>query len=404
MRLKVWLTQPNGTTLSVGEIVAGDPEANGAIPGQFRYDQDYLNHSHAFALDPFHLPLVKTVIDADRPQAGVHGVFEDSLPDDWGRRIMVRRFKLARTEQRVPQFLQLLGGDGLGALSYCDNPPDKRQNETGVENLERLTDLAVRFEKDNSLQDDALTLLFEAGSSPGGARPKALLGKNETQYIVKFPSFRDQFDVVGLEAATMALARTAGIDTAPCEIFTCGQKRVLLVERFDITPEGGRKHLASMQTLTGAEGFYHLGYSDLVQVIRKISFRPAEDLNMLFRQMLFNVMIGNTDDHLKNFCMYHDQEGWRLSPAFDLLPNVGNNREHQLHIGSEYFPPGCDIFLREAKHFGIKQQQKAMDVIKEVYEAVSYWHEVFGGHRVPGHDCDVLGKDIDRRLERFKSF
>jgi serine/threonine-protein kinase HipA len=118
-----------------------------------------------------------------------------------------------------------------------------------------------------------------------------------------------------------------------------------------------------MQTLMKAEGYYTAGYRDLADIIRRVSTNPGDDLLKLFKQLLFNVMIGNTDDHLKNFCMMFDGDGWKLSPAFDLLPNIGLNREHVLLIGYHNIVANKEVLIQEAKNFGIKQQAKADAII-----------------------------------------
>ena len=109
IRLDAWLILPSGESVKAGTLVVADPDnVRGALPGQFRYTPEYLENPKAFPLDPLHLPLSVDIFDADRPRAGVHGVFEDSLPDDWGRRLLVRRYKLGRKDQRIPQLLRLL--------------------------------------------------------------------------------------------------------------------------------------------------------------------------------------------------------------------------------------------------------------------------------------------------------
>ncbi|MBU1171622.1 MAG: HipA domain-containing protein [Proteobacteria bacterium] len=115
--------------------------------------------------------------------------------------------------------------------------------------------------------------------------------------------------------------------------------------------------------------------------------------------MVFNIMIGNTDDHLKNFIMLHDYNGWRLSPAFDMVPNIGFNQEHVLRIGIQTRPPNTETLLTEIKHFGIKRRQHAMGIIEEVHVAVSKWPEIFSNYNVPEKDAERLGKDIGQRLK-----
>ena len=168
------------------------------------------------------------------------------------------------------------------------------------QHLKELQRLAGKFEEDATSVDEDLALLFQAGSSPGGARPKALNKESDRSFLAKFSSIRDQFDVVALEAATMALARRAGVNAAPTKLVPCGTKKVLSVERFDIDNAGmGRHHLISKQTLLKAEGYYNAGYRDIADIIRRVWTNPGQDLVRLFKQLLFNVMIGNTDDHLK---------------------------------------------------------------------------------------------------------
>ncbi|MEW6520598.1 MAG: type II toxin-antitoxin system HipA family toxin [Thermodesulfobacteriota bacterium] len=403
IKLNVWLTLPTGEIIKTGELAVKDPDARGALAGQFRYSREYLEDPRAFPLDPLHLPLVAGSGDADRPQAGVHGVFEDSLPDDWGRKLMARRYRLGRAEQRVPHLLRLLGGQGMGALLYAErgkSPP----SSAGVSrrHLAELAHQAEKFEQaPAAMADEELAMLFQAGSSAGGARPKALVIDEKGAYLAKFASSRDQLDVVSLEAAAMELARRAGIDTAETSLLTLGACRCLLVKRFDINAAGGRNHLISMQSLLKADGYYNACYRDLAEVIRHVSTTPQRDLRMLYRQMVFNVMIGNTDDHLKNFCMLHDDEGWRLSPAFDLIPNIGFNQEHVLRIGLDNRPPDLGTILAEARHFGIKRRQQALDIAIKVYEVVAERDAVFTACEVPEKDAETVGMDIKQRMRKI---
>lgn len=386
-----------------GTLIVSDPDpVRGGLQGQFRYAPEYLLQPQAFPLDPLRLSLSMETFDADRPREGVHGVFEDSLPDNWGRRLMIRRHKLSRNEQRAPNLLRLLGNQGLGALSYAEEGrPEFKTNGVSCRHLKELALLAQKFDQAPATADDnELSLLFQAGSPPGGGRPKALVADDKGAYLAKFASARDRLDVVSLEAAAMELSRRAGIETADTKIFALGTtKKCLLVRRFDINAAGGRNHLVSMQSLLKADGYYNAGYRDLAEVIKHISSQPGHDLHRLYRQMVFNMMIGNTDDHLKNFIMLHDDSGWRLSPAFDLLPNIGFNQEHALRIGMDTLPPNAGMLLVEAKHFGIKRRQQAMEVITEIHEAISKWPKVFSRCNVPEKVAASIGNDIGRRLK-----
>ena len=405
IKLNVSLTLTSGKKIPAGELVVADPDVQGRLQGQFRYSPNYLDFPESFPLDPIHLPLTQEVFNADRPYSGVHGVFEDSLPDDWGRRILARRYTLIRKDQRVPQLLALLGAEGMGAIGYVQGTiafSNEQEDDVDGRHLTELQRLATEFEKDATSINDEMSLLFRAGSSPGGARPKALIIDRGIRYLAKFNSIKDQFDVVALEAAAMELARRAGIEAALSRCVTCGAQKVLLVERFDVSEGGpGRNHMISMQTLLKADGYYNAGYNDLAGVVRRISTEPAQDLLKLFKQMIFNVMIGNTDDHLKNFCMMFDGAVWKLSPAFDLVPNIGLNHEHVLRIGSETIVASRENLYIEAKNFGIKSRGKADKIIDAVFSKVSSWREVFIEHNVPSSDIKIIGRDITERMAKL---
>ncbi|MCK5227186.1 MAG: type II toxin-antitoxin system HipA family toxin [Desulfobulbaceae bacterium] len=402
IRLSVWLTTPSGEKIKAGELVVDDPDAQGALMGQFRYDPDYPVHPKAVPLDPIHLPFSSEIFSADRPFAGIHGVFEDSLPDDWGRKLMVRKYKLARDRQRAPYLLQVLGRQGMGALRYGEEgEPPCSETGVGISDLDKIVRLAEQFDRNPDSGGDELALLFQAGSSPGGARPKALVDGNGKFYIAKFSSVRDQFDVVALEAAAMEMASVAGVGPALTAMIHCASRKVLLVERFDVSSGRGRNHLVSLQTLLSADGYYNLSYRDIADVVRRISAEPAQDVERLYRQMIFNIMIGNTDDHLKNFSMICGESGWRLSPAYDLVPNIGFNREHVLRVGFENRSPTRNTVLQEAKYFGLKRKERAQSIMNEVQEAVSDWKKVFEKFDVPDKDSSVIGEDIQKRLKRL---
>lgn len=399
IRLHVWVTLPAGETLLAGEIVTTDPDERrgGRLDGAFRYTPDYLKDRRAFALDPVRLPLEAREFGANRPDAGVHAVFEDSLPDAWGRRVMIRRFQLPRREQRVPQLLSRTGANALGALSYSEtetprpsDPPASRPD------LKTLVDAALRFDAGEVTDDDDLALMFQACSSPGGARPKALLRDDGIDWIAKFPSLRDTFAMVPLEAATLTLARNAGVIVPETRIVRAGKRPVLLVRRFDVSNAGGRHHTLSMQTLLGAEGHYFATYAQIADALQRWS--DHDDVATLFRLMVFNVAIGNTDDHLKNFSMLRDERGWRLAPAYDLLPNWTGNAEHQLGFGATSFPPDRNELADLGKRFGVKPRQ-VTSIINDVRTACGAWETAFKDHDVPRADIERVRADINRRAD-----
>lgn len=403
--LHVWLRTVAGDLLPAGEIRVADPDPRrgGLLRGEFRYQPRYLEHPAAFALDPLRLPLTSRVFEAGRPHAGIHGCFEDSLPDAWGRGLLIRRHALPRQGQIPPYLLAALGADGLGALAYTVGPgvPAPSAPSAGRD-LEALLEAAERYDLDpGAIGDHDLALLFRAASSPGGARPKLVIQQAGSGYIAKLASTRDEVDMVRVEAACLALAADAGLCVPEFRVETFGRRAALLVRRFDQSPEGGRYHVLSLQTLTGAEGYYQIGYADLADCLRRVSARPETDIPALYRQMVFNAVLGNTDDHLKNFAMRRESAGWRLSPTFDLLPDIPERGEHCLHFGAAGHRPNADAVQRLGASFGLSRQ-RGRRIVAEVIAAVAGWRSQFDAHGVVATDCERLGRDIERRLAGYR--
>ena len=386
-RIEVWISLQDQQTLA-GEMICeiGD---DGRGRGAFRYAANYLKREGAFALDPISLPLREGEYNTEHP--GVFGVFEDSLPDDWGRRLLVRKNDIPRHQQNLPNLLRALGASGLGALSYAEHgAPVRTSPEASVLSLDRLVEAAEAFERGDKSDAD-IHLLLGAGSSPGGARPKALVYDEQADehYIAKFPSIKDNVDVVRIELATMNLAAKAGLDIPKLRLLECGSKPVLLVRRFDLTPQG-RLHMVSLQTLLKVSGYYQCRYAELLNVVRKVSADPQSDSRRLFRQMVFNAVMHNTDDHLKNFWMTcASDEGWRLSPSFDLVPDIGQRGEHVLFFDLDPTYPGRVNLERLGRTWGISG---AAEVVDQVFMSVAGWREEF-------MSCGVQQKDTDRFAE-----
>lgn len=391
-RVLVWECSA-GEQRAVGEMVTEIADS-GRARSAFRYDADYLARNDAFALDPVSLPLKQDSFTTE--QSGVFGVFEDSLPDDWGRRLLIRRHRIPRHEQNLPNLLLALGNHGLGALSFTDQARTTPcSSDTSILHLSDLVAESEKFEQ-GEISDSELSLLFGAGSSPGGARPKVVVFDEEAgvHYLAKLPSIKDQVDVVRIEAATMNLAEQAGLIVPPTRLVQCADKPVLLVRRFDVIHEG-RRHMISFQTLLKAEGYYQLRYQDLLTIVRKYSQDPLEDSGRLYRQMVFNAVVGNTDDHLKNFWMIHDQQhGWRLSPAFDLIPDVGQRGEHVLFFDLGAYYPGRKALEVLGRRWGIRH---ADTIVGQVFAACAGWRELFSRTGVVENNMDRFN-GIDSRL------
>lgn len=402
--LHLWLTLPDGTTVALGELVFDAPRADGTAPTAFRYAPEWLRHPGAFALnpDPQSLPLDAREFPASHLGHPLQ-VIDDALPDDWGRRLIFAEHKLPLSRQTPYEIMRAVSGDGLGALSFSTGkkPPPRSDDQF---DLTDLAQAAADFEAGRPVDDARLRRLCAAGGSPGGARPKARLAWQERQWIAKLPSQArdDGHDVVGLEAVCLTLAARAGLAVPDIHLADLRARRALLVQRFDITPQRGRRHMITLKTLCReGSGRYALTYDEPAEAIRKYSDDP-DDLARFFRQMTFNAAIGNTDDHLKNFLLLRDAFGWRLSPAFDLVPDIGRNREHTLAIGhSRETPVRAELENIGQRWLGNPQQ--AREIVREVIEAVSDFRTTAEQLAVAPHSIDCFDADIAARLKRLNS-
>jgi len=392
IHLYAWLRPHTGFPQRVGEILVSDPDIGhgGRMRGEFRYAPEFLEQDGAFALDPFHLPLGSAPISVEDPATGIHDVFEDSLPDAWGRAIMCRRYSLPRKKQRAAYLLELLGSEAMGALAYTSTPEWQEGNEeAGLPDLSDLAAAAECYEEEPDTPMGELMRLFKAGSSPGGARPKVLINDAGKHWLAKFPSVKDTFDMVRVEAATLATAQNAGIEVPEFSVLNLGSRSALLVKRFDVTEQGGRNHVVSMKTLLGAKNYYYLGYGNMADIVRQLSDVPGNDLRGLFRLCVFNALIRNTDDHLKNFAMMRSEQGWHLTQAFDLLPDINDNREHVLHFGVAGTTPSIDDLPPLGRLFGLSPKM-TQTVINEVFIAVKEFPAQCEAYAVPTQDTEVL--------------
>lgn len=386
-----------------GELAATDPAAGGRFDAEFEYSRDWVNHPGAFALDPVSLPLQP--LGRRYRSEQFHpplSVFDDALPDDWGRGILTRALKSEGRKPSPPEMLIRMQGGGTGALQFTESASTPTIATTLQSTaLATLLSAATEFEAGNlSSESAAFRQLLEGSSRAGGARPKALVHDNEGEWVAKFPSkARDGIhDVVGLEATCLELAGRAGLIVPESRLRLVGQQRVLLVRRFDVTPQGGRLHMVSMRTLCRERpGISAASYSDLASVLGRYSASPAADVAMLFRHMVFNAAIGNVDDHLKNFWALTTGGGYRLAPAFDLVPDISSRGEHTLAFQYGFGCPTEEQLLAVASAWDVAHPEKILD---QVTNAVARFGTVARELQVQaGRGLESVETDVRKRLE-----
>jgi len=263
----------------------------------------------------------------------VHGVIRDAGPDAWGQRVIMRRLLGRDVRDRDSTDLSLLtyllesGSNRPGALDF-QLSADRYLARTSAAPIEDLLRAADELQAGAPIADQ-LQEALDAGSSVGGARPKATIVDGDRQLIAKFSALSDTYPVMKAEAVAMDLARRVGLDVAATELIEVGGRDVLLVERFDRGPGGTRFQFVSALTILGLHEMFgrHATYHDLADVIRTRFVRRAATLRELFGRIVLNILVGNTDDHARNHAAFWDGDRLALTPAYDVCPQLRSGQE-----------------------------------------------------------------------------
>ena len=313
-------------------VVAGVLWADGDTT-LFRYAESFLARDDAV---PLYLPELPLRPGPLRPVAGlsIAGCIADAVPDAWGQRVILRRLygaEHAATSGLELHPLTLLlesGTDRIGALDFQSSPVAYVPRSLSA-TLEELMRAAERLEAGVAFSPELDAVLLR-GSSLGGARPKALVDDGGRALIAKFSSSTDPYPVVKAEAVAMELARRVGLDVARTEVVECLGRDVLLVERFDRTAATREKRMVvSALTLLELDEMMarYATYPALADVIRERFTRPRATLRELFSRVVFNVLVGNTDDHARNHAAFWDGSSLSLTPSYDICPQTRSGGE-----------------------------------------------------------------------------
>ena len=321
----VWTWLPGADAPVVaGRVYQVGPEL------RFNYGQNYLGRTDAIALQPVGLPLEE---GGQRPDIGLdaHGVIRDAAPDSWGMQVILRR-RIgidAQDTDELPLLTYLLesGSNRVGGLDF-QTSSDHYEARTTDGTLVELVEAGERLVRGlpfSQKLDDVLTY----GTAIGGARPKALLAVGDRQLIAKFSVSTDTFRWMEAEAVGMELARRCGVSVAPTELTRAADRDVLLVNRFDRPGSGTRRQVLSALTLLGLPELAarHATYVDLAEQVRLGFDSPDATLLELFRRIVVNVLVGNTDDHARNHAAFWDGTRLSLTPAFDICPQPRSTGE-----------------------------------------------------------------------------
>lgn len=374
----------------------------------FEYDKSWLAHPDRFSLEPalklgpgpFHTT-------SDKPLFGAIG---DSAPDRWGR-VLMRRAERRRAETagetprtlREIDYLLMVNDEARqGALRFREAEGGPFLAEHGPTKIPPLIELprllsAAEHVLSNSDTDEDLRLLLAPGSSLGGARPKASVRDRDGHLaIAKFPNKGDEINTVLWEAVALTLAKKAGIPVPTWRLEPAADKPMLLLRRFD-REEGRRLPFLSAMSMLEAKDNETRSYMEFVDVLRQHGAEPKADMHALWRRIVFNILISNTDDHLRNHgFLYGGPAGWRLAPAYDLNPVPVDIKPRVLStaIDLDNHAASLNLALSVADYFELGTDE-ARRIAVEVGTAVSLWRK----------EATALGlakPDIDRMASAFE--
>ncbi|NKL01300.1 type II toxin-antitoxin system HipA family toxin [Rhizobium leguminosarum bv. viciae] len=358
----------------------------------FEYSAEFL--AAPLPVSPFNLKEYPGLIAAPRdPFDGLHGLFNDSLPDGWGRLLLDRRLQKAGIDYHLLTPLDRLsavGKTGMGGLSYIPELADDERKPADDIDWDWFVEQVDLVQAEMDIAD--IDTLQGAQGGSAGARPKIMIGFNEVQktfaldygqdmepgfdrWMVKARGVGDPVDIGVEEQAYALMARAAGLEMAETRIFdTRKGSRLFATKRFDRTP-AGRLH---MHTASGILNASHrqasLNYGQLHKLTLMMTRDSSEVLRM-FRRMVFNVYARNRDDHAKNHAFLMNADGrWILSPAYDLTFSSGPGGEHSVDIAGEGRNPDIKHLLTVSRQASISDQD-ARDVIDQVRTAIEGWQQ-----------------------------
>ena len=311
----------------------------------FEYSAEWLGSG--FSISPFELPLKSGVFIAkSRPFDGGFGVFDDCLPDGWGLLVLDRYLQQNGINPRTLTLLDrlaLVGSAGRGALEF--RPDRSLVSKQDYVDFEKLALEAEQILGNEDYSGKGIEEFQYRGGSPGGARPKIFTRYDGKEWLVKFRAKNDSERIGAEEYYYSLLAKKCGIEMPETRLF---EGKYFGVERFDRTPKG-KLHVISMAGLVGAD--YRLpsiNYAHIFQACAMLTHNVAE-LWKVYRLMVFNYLIGNKDDHAKNFAFIYRDGDWHFSPAYDLLPSDGINGYKTTSINDRIEPSKEDLFAVAVK-------------------------------------------------------
>ncbi len=393
-RLYLWILTDPARPRAVGELRL--VRANQSV--SLRYASGWLDDGFALSED---LPLIdEEFAPAERNAAA--GAVDDARPDRWGERVI--RFIDKPPRLSLLEYLYYAGDDRFGALGVSTSAEHYLPRRLGplpvLAEANQIHELVRRVHDSEPIPPE-LKRLISPGATMGGARPKALLDIDSEQWVIKF-SDGEPADTPLIEHATMTLARKAHIRTASTMAVPLTDGHAIAIKRFD-RDRGARRHClsAAVALRAAAEPF---GYPELAQLLRRKGVAQGEryvaDMRELFRRMVFNILMDNTDDHEKNHALIvTGRQQYELSPAYDVLPAGQALGFQQMRVGRQDADSTLENALSMAALFSLKSDEAAAEV-RMIAAVTSGWKEHFRACGVTVADIDQYAEQIDRPFLR----
>ncbi len=399
----VYITLP-GTAefVTAGRFVL-ETDRTGVPLGRFVYGKSYLANPDAVPIDPLDLKL-GTATFRTTALKGVFGALRDAGPDYWGRRVIEKHAGKAQLGEI--DYLLYAPDDRAGALGFGlgPKPPAPRRKFNKTLDLEKLLMLADAIIADEEIaagpEAQQVEELMLIGTSMGGARPKAVVEDEDGLWIAKFNRPDDKWNHARVEHAMLELARACGLSVSHSRVQTVGDRDVLLVKRFDRERTNAgylRARMISGLTILRTEDTHQhrdrWSYVLLAEELRRISASPKKDTAELFRRMVFNALISNTDDHPRNHAAIARDKDWQLSPAYDLTPSMPisvERRDLAMSCGDFGRYAHAENLLSQCARFHLEREE-ARAIIDRMEEQIkTSWYDTARREGVSEKDCESV--------------
>lgn len=364
-----------------------------------QYADSWLRHGFAISED---LPL-RDIEYLPQSRDEIVGAVEDARPDRWGERVI--QYLEKPTRLSLMEFLYFAGDERFGALSVSASADSYRPFSSNalpsLRDVNQIDELVRKVLENEPIAPEQKRLLAP-GTTMGGARPKALIRIDDQQWIVKFAELGDPVDSGLIEHATMTLAHTAGITVARTRALRLPDGHAVAVHRFD--RHGAlRTPAQSAYVALRAEGS-HYGYPELAQLLRRRGAPgiAAVQMRELFRRVVFNILLDNTDDHERNHALLmDDRQHLHLAPAFDVLPSGQGLGYQQMRVGNDGADSTLANAFTEARLFGLSATDARAEAV-HVARACAHWKKHFKAAGVSANDMNYLSQFIDRDFLRIQ--